>query len=113
MPRKNLNRATVETSAVEPVRVTTDLQGRVQAIDGDVLHSLNISARGLLGRQLSHFFPKDRVGLFGCLRHAVQGQEVILEAVIQPLEQKPRPVRLTLRPAGGPTDNVEWVIAFQ
>ena len=96
-------------SAVE-VHIVTDRTGRIVDVCAATPAALNVSARGLSGRPLPLFFPRERPHLLSQLAVADRGHEVVISTVIQPRERQPRPAQVTLRPCEDGPGDLEWSI---
>ena len=83
------------------LEILTDRFGRVIEVCGASAEVLNLSAKGLEGRDLHLFVAADRPELLRRLEAAARGHEVVVEATLRPRDRKPRPAVLRINATDG------------
>lgn len=103
----------------EPVRdlaeawVTTDAVGDIQDISQEAARMLNLSPRGLRGRNLCSFITDNRPRLMSDLLRAAEGLLIDRMSTIQPRDRRPVHVHLDVSAVqGGPGERVHlrWIL---
>ena len=103
-------------TATVPVggRIITDEFGRIVEASKDGAEVLNLSQRGVQGRDLPLFVVQDRPALRRQLEIAARGHIVVLETMFQPRERAPRRATVQIsRVDGEQPIELQWRIDLE
>ena len=101
-------------AAVAEAWVITDPAGDIQDVSVEAARILNLSPRGLKGRNLPAFITDNRLRLMGDLLRASEGLLIDRMSTLQPRDRRPMRVHLdvsALPRAGGERVQLRWIIS--
>lgn len=86
---KAWSRGLIDVTSTD-AEIITDARGRIVDVGSRGAEILNLSPRGVRGRDLSLFVVRDRAALKRQLDVAARGHMVVLETILQPRERQQR-----------------------